>query len=132
MNPKSPFLAEKSHKNSKNLWKTVSHQGHAHPERFLTVLQNHRVGSQVDRRWLANVYFVRSCSQVCLASVSQVVHKLHAGVRRSRNRHQLSQVYLICIVGVSQVYLKCTATRSQPSRMWTSVHAIECAHHSQI
>ena len=132
MNPKSPLLAEKSHKNSKNLWKTASHQSHAHPERFLTALQNHRAGSQVDRRWLENVYFVRRCSQVCLASLSQAMRRLHAGVRSSRNRHQLSQVYLICIVGVSQVYLKCTATRSQPSRTWISVHTIECTHDSKI
>ena len=110
----------------------VTHTVADTPVRFLTVLQNHRAGPQVVHKWIANVYFVCRCSQVCLTSVSQVIRRLHAGVRRSCNRRQFSQVYLICIAGVSQVYLKCTATCSQPSRRWISVHAIEWAHGSQI
>jgi hypothetical protein len=103
MNPKSPSLAEKSHqKNSGTIFDCIT-EPH----------KNHRAGPQVDRRSLANVHFVRRCSQVCLASVSQVMRRLHAGVRRSRNRRQFTQVYLICIAGASQVYLKCTATLSQ-------------------
>jgi len=65
------------------------------------------------RRWLANFYFVRRCSQVCLASVSQVMCRSHAGVRRSRNRRQILHVYRKCIAGVSQLYRKCVAGVSQ-------------------
>ena len=100
-----------------------------HPVRFLTdsitePQRNSASGPQMPRKCVF-------CAHM-LASLSQVMRRLHAGVRRSRNRHQLSQVYLICIVGVSQVYLKCTATRSQPSRTWISVHTIECTHDSKI
>ena len=96
----------------KTAFEPQSHQGHTPPVRFLTVLQNHRAGPKVDRRWLLNVYFERRCSRVCLASVSQVMRRLHTSVRRSRNRRQFSQVYLICTAGVSQVCRNLIATLS--------------------
>jgi len=86
-------------------------KGHMHQlGRFLTVFQNHRACPQVDRRWLANFCFM--CT-VCLASASQVMRKLHAGVRRSRNGRQFSHVYLTCIAGVSQVCCNPLATLSK-------------------
>jgi len=68
-------------------------------------------------------------------SVSQVCLKWCAGCTQVYAGHATGANYRKCILyiaGVSQVYLKCTATCSQPSRRWISVHAIECTHDSQI
>ena len=95
-------------------------------------IQNPRACPQVYRKWLAIFYFVRRCSQVCLASVSQVMRRLHAGVRRSRNRRQFSQVYRKCIASVSQVYRRYVSTVPQLSRnshKWINLHTIQLSVH---
>ena len=60
-------------------------------------------GPQMARRWLANVYFVRRCSQVCLKWCAAGSTQVYAGHATGANSRK-------CILYVSQVYRKCTAS----------------------
>ena len=69
------------------------------------------LGTPIDYKWSRK--WCAGCTQVYAG---------HATGAKSRK----------CILHVSQVCLKCTATLSQLSHRWISIQAIDCAHGSQI
>ena len=71
-------------------------------------------------------------SSKCVSSDAQVARRCTKVTQPAPILASVSYMYRRCIAGVSQVYLKCNATFSQPSRTWIRMHAIECAHCSQI
>ena len=56
------------------------------------------------------------------------MRRLRAGVRRSRNRRQFSQVYLIRITGVSQVHRNLLATLSHVDNYAPGTGKSACRH----